>query len=540
MSEITKPVYTENIEKAYTVVREQELNEKAIKQIYDYILDDENAISSLGETVNENYNTEKKHYDEVTEKIDTLTTNLEEATTRTSADTALQAAIDTNTANIATNATNIANNTDTITSLINDLETEETTRTSADTALQAAIDTNTANIATNATNIANNTDTITSLINDLETEETTRTSADTALQKSIDKNKSNIDTNKDNISYLEAKVDDLENDKVNKSGDTMTGSLEVSTTSNIDIGLSVTKEYNDNTYTSLISSNGDIKSLHLTDHGTASLTFNYNGGFIQECYNTDDQTWSVSYELPTTTIDDDGQSYVLLTQEAAEVALNKKQDKLVSGTNIKTINGNSLLGSGNITIEGGSGGTSVNLYNVNIKFDAGKLGYEVLNGNTATINFIIIGTNCDSKINSLTLWSDLLDYLVYRQQSMSLSIKYNLSSTVSRTLEYHGKLYINNYSDVLTNGKYCLVVTLFDYFLSEISGSVPTLDEDIDVITEVDFENQTSTSSSVISWSNNSDYTMEVVNSTFISSLEDMFTNLSELSSLSVTLVEEL
>lgn len=30
-----------------------------------------------------------------------------------------------------------------------------------------------------------------------------------------------------------------------------------------------------------------------------------------------------------------------------------KQDKLVSGTNIKTINGTSILGSGNIVIEGG-------------------------------------------------------------------------------------------------------------------------------------------------------------------------------------------
>ena len=37
---------------------------------------------------------------------------------------------------------------------------------------------------------------------------------------------------------------------------------------------------------------------------------------------------------------------------------NGKQDKLVSGTNIKTINGQSLLGSGNITIEGGTGGSS--------------------------------------------------------------------------------------------------------------------------------------------------------------------------------------
>lgn len=39
-----------------------------------------------------------------------------------------------------------------------------------------------------------------------------------------------------------------------------------------------------------------------------------------------------------------------------------KQDKLVSGTNIKTINGSSILGSGNITISGGSssgGGSGV-------------------------------------------------------------------------------------------------------------------------------------------------------------------------------------
>lgn len=35
---------------------------------------------------------------------------------------------------------------------------------------------------------------------------------------------------------------------------------------------------------------------------------------------------------------------------------NTKQDTLVSGTNIKTVNGNSLLGSGNITISGGGGG----------------------------------------------------------------------------------------------------------------------------------------------------------------------------------------
>lgn len=39
-----------------------------------------------------------------------------------------------------------------------------------------------------------------------------------------------------------------------------------------------------------------------------------------------------------------------------------KQDKLVSGTNIKTINGTSILGSGNITISGGSSGGGSGAY----------------------------------------------------------------------------------------------------------------------------------------------------------------------------------
>lgn len=39
---------------------------------------------------------------------------------------------------------------------------------------------------------------------------------------------------------------------------------------------------------------------------------------------------------------------------ATKAEVNSKQDALVSGTNIKTINGNSLLGSGNIEIQGGS------------------------------------------------------------------------------------------------------------------------------------------------------------------------------------------
>ena len=46
------------------------------------------------------------------------------------------------------------------------------------------------------------------------------------------------------------------------------------------------------------------------------------------------------------------------TDNAITAATYTKQDTLVSGTNIKTINNQSILGEGNITIEGGGGGTS--------------------------------------------------------------------------------------------------------------------------------------------------------------------------------------
>jgi len=55
-----------------------------------------------------------------------------------------------------------------------------------------------------------------------------------------------------------------------------------------------------------------------------------------------------------------------------------KQNTLISGTNIKTINGNSLLGSGNITISGGGGGSSDNFdiieVNCNFRADINKDG----------------------------------------------------------------------------------------------------------------------------------------------------------------------
>ena len=54
--------------------------------------------------------------------------------------------------------------------------------------------------------------------------------------------------------------------------------------------------------------------------------------------------------------------------DSVQTALSTKQDILVSSTNIKTINGNSVLGSGNLEISatGGGSGVQSNIYLTNL------------------------------------------------------------------------------------------------------------------------------------------------------------------------------
>lgn len=71
---------------------------------------------------------------------------------------------------------------------------------------------------------------------------------------------------------------------------------------------------------------------------------------------------SVSTEIKTLTLD--GVQYSL-NDTTARAALLNKQDTLVSGTSIKTINNESILGSGNITITGGNSDNECEIITLN-------------------------------------------------------------------------------------------------------------------------------------------------------------------------------
>lgn len=66
-----------------------------------------------------------------------------------------------------------------------------------------------------------------------------------------------------------------------------------------------------------------------------------------------DETYAKKTDIPDTS---DFATKEELASKADASALSTKQDTLISGTNIKTINGQTLLGEGNIEIQGGGGG----------------------------------------------------------------------------------------------------------------------------------------------------------------------------------------
>lgn len=97
-------------------------------------------------------------------------------------------------------------------------------------------------------------------------------------------------------------------------------------------------------------SNGTVTSV-------AALTLTTTGTDVSSSVATETATPVITLNLPSASATNRG---VLTSTDWS--TFNSKQAALVSGTNIKTVNGTSLLGTGDITITGGGGGvTSVGL-----------------------------------------------------------------------------------------------------------------------------------------------------------------------------------
>lgn len=103
------------------------------------------------------------------------------------------------------------------------------------------------------------------------------------------------------------------------------------------------------------------------------------------------------------------------------VLQNNKQDVLISGENIKTINNESILGSGNIEIGGGSGGTS----NYNVLTNKPKINNVELKGNKS-LNDLGIQPK-----GNYALESDIPDVSNFITKDVNNLTYYTLSSALS-------------------------------------------------------------------------------------------------------------
>ena len=137
---------------------------------------------------------------------------------------------------------------------------------------------------------------------------------------------------------------------------------------------------------------------------------------------------------------------------ALETAMNGKQDTLVSGTNIKTINGNSILGEGNLVIEGGD----VDLSNYYTKTETDtKLGTKQ--------NTLVSGTNIKTINGESVLGEGNIE--------VSGGIKTYEASEIPSVLLKELKDAVSNVLQKKDYGKYTTTdVTPISQFLSNLSN----------------------------------------------------------------------
>jgi hypothetical protein len=139
--------------------------------------------------------------------------------------------------------------------------------------------------------------------------------------------------------------------------------------------------------------------------------------------------------------------------------LASKQDTLVSGTNIKTINGQTLLGEGNIEIQGGElpiatadtlGGIKVGA-GLSINPDTGVL--SATGGGTAdSVEWDNVLSKPDDIVNITERLAAKLDTATYNSEKANFETKENAAATYQVKGDYATTAQLNSKQDTLVSG----------------------------------------------------------------------------------------
>lgn len=123
-------------------------------------------------------------------------------------------------------------------------------------------------------------------------------------------------------------------------------------------------------------------------------------------------------------------------------AVSVKQDTLVSGTNIKTINGTSLLGSGDITITGGGGGSGVTNTVVTATTQTASINTRYILTNAATSTLTLPPTPAQGDVVYVVVANNLLTNVIARNSEKIMGVAEDL--TIDNPVASFGLIYINS------------------------------------------------------------------------------------------------
>lgn len=193
--------------------------------------------------------------------------------------------------------------------------------------------------------------------------------------------------------------------------------------------------------------------------------------YITKSGDTYSATASEYYLDQNTTID--SSIYIIPNSLAVKTALDTKQETLVSGTNIKTINNTSLLGSGDITI---SGGGTIAMYEILVGANDGNPvcendGYYIVRNNSGSSKSLYVKRDSSNNVYVGSIANGETYTILYGVDQNNSSYK-TMQYTRSRKANYIYTMSIEIATGTTTGGQVDLTTL----------GTIPTTDRYVTIV----------------------------------------------------------